>query len=251
MEYVIFIVGGFVVTILSVLSGGGASLLLMPLVGLVAGAKAIAPSMTLGIAISSSSRVFYFWRDIDWKLFRWLAPGTVIGAVLGARLFAELDAGWIQLLIALYLLTTVVQFNQKPKAGRFRIKTWHFAPIGLVIAFLSGLIGGVGPLMNSAYLSYGASKETLIGTRSTNAVLLHLVKIGSYVAFGVFTREALEIGLMLGAASVLGNYLGKRLLSRISEVIFRKVVVGTMVFSGALMLWDKRAMIADYLEVLR
>lgn len=238
----LLVVLGFLIFVLSTLSGGGASLLLMPLIIFVAGAKSVAPIMTLGIAMSSSSRVFLFFKEIDWNLFKWLLPSTIVGSVLGARLFASLSSDWIQIIIGIFLVFTVFQFFQKPEDVKVkRIKTWHFVPIGFTISFLSGLIGGVGPLMNSAYMNYGMTKEELIGTRSANAVVLHISKLASYAYFGYLTGDVLKYGLILGFTAIIGNFYGKKLLGMISEFFFRKIVITTMVVSGVLMLykhWD-------------
>ncbi|MCC5930617.1 MAG: sulfite exporter TauE/SafE family protein [Cyclobacteriaceae bacterium] len=251
MKLFILFIGAGLIAIFSTLSGGGASLLLMPLIAYTAGVRYVAPIMTLGIAMSSSSRVFYFWKDIDWQLFRWLFPSTIAGSILGARLFAELSTDMLQILIGLLLVSTGFQLFGKKKENkkpRFTIKVWHFVPIGFIISFLSGLIGGVGPLMNSAYLGYGMKKESLIGTRSANAVLLHISKICSYAWFGFINSEVLKYGLIIGVASILCNYIGKNLLNKITEHSFRKFVVFTMIISGVLMLFKHSDLINDFIK---
>jgi uncharacterized membrane protein YfcA len=251
MAYLLLIIGALIVFALSTLSGGGASLLLMPLIGFTIGMKSVAPVMTLGIAMSSGSRVFYFLKDIDWNLFKWLFPSTIVGSLLGARLFAELSSEYIQIVIGLFLVFTVVQFFQKPNdVNKKKIKAWHFVPIGFVISFLSGLIGGVGPLMNSAYMNYGMSKESLIGTRSANAVALHVTKIISYAYFGYMTGDVIKYGIIIGVTAVVGNYFGKIMLGKISELFFRKIVITTMVVSGILMLYKHKDFINEFLNTL-
>lgn len=248
MTYIYLIIGSFLISILSTLSGGGASLILMPLIAFTVGVKSVAPIMTLGIAFSSSSRVFLFFKNIDWKLFSWMFPATIVGSYFGARSFAYMSSDYLQLLIGLFLVLTVFQFFQKPKLNKqSTLKAWHFMPIGLVISFLSGLIGGVGPLMNSAYLNYGMSKESLIGTRSANAVLLHITKIISYAYFGYVDGDVLKFGIILGISSIVGNVFGKKALSLVSELIFRKIVIATMVVSGILMLYKHKDFIVELL----
>lgn len=236
MQLILVLIGAFIVFILSTLTGGGASLLLMPLVAVVVGVKAVAPVMAVSIGMSSTSKVLLFWKYIDWKLFAWLFPSTIVGSILGASLFASMSSDYLQLLIGLLLVSTIFQFKQKKKT-RFKVKAWHFAPMGLVVAFLSGLIGGVGPLMNSAYLNYGISKESLLGTRSANAILLHSTKIVSYAYYGYMTGEVLKYGILIGMTSMVAVYFGKLILAKISDNFFRQIVVASMVLSGVLMLW--------------
>lgn len=250
MQLILILIGAFIVFILSTLTGGGASLLLMPLVAAVVGVKAVAPVMAISIGMSSTSKVFFFYKYIDWKLFGWLFPSTIVGSILGAKMFASLSSDYLQILIGILLISTVFQFNKTEKRTGYQVKAWHFAPMGLVVAFLSGLIGGVGPLMNSAYLNYGISKESLLGTRSANAILLHLTKIISYAYFGYVTGEVLKYGILIGLSSMIAVYFGKLILSKMSEVFFRKIVVGSMVLSGALMLWKNREFISDLVATI-
>lgn len=250
MQLILILIGAFIIFILSTLTGGGASLLLMPLVAAVVGVKAVAPVMAISIGMSSTSKVFFFYKYIDWKLFAWLFPSTIIGSILGAKMFAELSSDYLQILIGLLLISTVFQFNRTEKRTGLKVKAWHFAPMGLIVAFLSGLIGGVGPLMNSAYLNYGISKEGLLGTRSANAILLHLTKIISYAYFGYVNGEVLKYGIMIGISSMVAVYFGKLILSKMSEVFFRKIVVGSMVLSGVLMLWKNRDFISEIVSTI-
>lgn len=252
MSILILVIGGFIIAILSTLSGGGASLLLMPLIGLTIGTKSIAPIMTIGISMSSTSRVFYFWDSIDWKLFSWLFPSTIVGSILGSIAFAYLSSDYLQIIIGIFLTSTIWQLKAKKTSHETGKpwKAWYFAPIGFLISFLSGLIGGVGPLMNSAYLRYGIPKEGLIGTRSANAVVLHLTKIVSYASMGFIDREIAQYGILLGIASVVGNYWGKKYLMSLTEAKFRYLVVLSMVVSGIIILHKNRLQILQIWEQL-
>lgn len=245
-------IGAFLVSIVSTVSGGGASLLYMPLIALTVGVKAVAPTLTLGISLGSLARVFFFWKFIDWNLFFWLFPSTIIGSVLGSVLFAELSADYLQAVIGLFLLTSIFQLrlrNSEVKT-RFQIKAWHFAPIGFFVAFISGLTGGGGPLMNTAYLNYGMPKESMIGTRSANAIVLHFCKLVSYGILGYLTQEVLLFGLLIGSSAILGNYTGKIFLSRISELSFRNIVVFSTFGSGVYLLIKNKNFILSYLEYI-
>lgn len=250
MQLILVLIGAFIIFILSTLTGGGASLLLMPLVAVVVGVKAVAPVMAISIGMSSTSKVFFFWREIDWKLFSWLFPSTIVGSILGAKMFATLSADFLQILIGLLLVSTVVQWKRAEKPSKIKIKAWHFAPMGLVVAFLSGLIGGVGPLMNSAYLNYGMTKESLLGTRSANAILLHITKIISYAYLGFVTGEVLRYGILIGISSMIAVYFGKLILAKISDLFFRKIVVASMVVSGMLMLWKNKDYIGELMAMI-
>ncbi|TIU28841.1 MAG: sulfite exporter TauE/SafE family protein, partial [Mesorhizobium sp.] len=63
VEYILLVVSGFVAWIVSTVGGGGGALLLVPLVGFIAGAQAVAPVTTLATMVAGGGRAFVFWRD--------------------------------------------------------------------------------------------------------------------------------------------------------------------------------------------
>jgi uncharacterized membrane protein YfcA len=111
----------------------------------------------------------------------------------------------------------------------------------LLVAFFSGLIGGMGPVLNPLYLNYGVVKERMIGTKSFNSFVMHVVAIGTYTTLGAVKRDYVLYGVAVGVAAILANWLGKRSLQHISEKRFRQIVVWVMVVSGTVMLWQQRA----------
>jgi uncharacterized membrane protein YfcA len=85
--YLLLAASGFIAWIISTIGGGGGAMLLVPLVGFIAGAQAVAPVTTMTTLIAGSGRALVFWRDIEWRIVRWALPGAVIGGMLGATLF--------------------------------------------------------------------------------------------------------------------------------------------------------------------
>ena len=67
-------------------------MLLVPLVGFIVGAQAVAPVTTMATLIAGSGRALVFWRDIEWRIVRWALPGGAIGGMLGATLFSTTPA---------------------------------------------------------------------------------------------------------------------------------------------------------------
>jgi uncharacterized membrane protein YfcA len=144
-------------------------------------------------------------------------------------------------LLALFLIISAIIEVNSDKFGFFRVRAWYFLPAGLIYAFLSGLMGSTGSLLNPLYLNYGLVKEEMIATKSANLVVIHLAKTVTYAAFGSFTLPYFGYGLLLGIAALPGNWLGQIVLKKLSQQQFRRFAVGFVAVSGILMLGNEIA----------
>jgi uncharacterized membrane protein YfcA len=244
LDYLLLAGLGFIAWIVSTIGGGGGALLLVPLVGFIAGSQAVAPVTTLATLIGGSGRAFVFWKDIHWPVAKWGLPGALVGGLLGAVLFTAAPAEWLQIVVGLYLVSTVLQYRLGRKERTFKVADWWFLPAEFVAALLDGLIGAVGPVMNTLYLNAGVTKERMAGTKTAISLPTHFVKIGTYTTLGAMGGDLWLFGLAAGAGALASNWLAKRLLKNMPEMRFRAIVVSFMALSGALMIWQQRETMA-------
>ncbi len=233
----------FVAWFFSILVGGGSTLILIPVVTLLLGAQSVAPVLTIGGVISNGQRGALLWRHIDWSLTLWQIPGVIAGSVLGAYAFTRVQAEGLQLFIAIALLYMVIHslLSHRINLPSLNLKAWHFLPLGFLNAVASGLIGSTGPILNPAYLSYGLEKERMIATRAACLSITHTVKILTYGALGVLSPTLVGYGLIVGCAALPANWLGRKVLEKMSAEQFQVAVVSFIGLSGVWMLWQQRA----------
>jgi len=234
-EFVLFLCG-IIAYIVSTLSGGGGALILLPIVGFYLSPAVVAPVVNLGNMIGRPARLILFWKNIEWKLVMYYVPSALFGAVAGALIFVELKADWIQLLLGFFLVSTAFQFQFGKKKTSFGMKLWYFIPLGFVVTLISTLFGATGAVLNPFYLNMGLVKEKLIATKTANSFFAGFAQLGSYTFLGVLQGELWGYGVLIGLGAVIGNIFGKRLLSRMSDQGFRKLVVLIMTISGIVMI---------------
>ncbi|MCT7952840.1 sulfite exporter TauE/SafE family protein [Ancylothrix sp. C2] len=241
----IFFLGlvSFVAWSISAVAGGGSPIVLIPLTSFLLGTQSVAPTITIGMLIGNCQRILMFWKYINWPVSLWYFPGALVGAVLGAYSLSILDLKWLQLVIGIFLIVTVFSFWVSKKERTFEVKAWQFLPVGFLYAFISGLIGSSGPVMNPLYLNYGLLKEEMIATKSTHVVVVHIAKLIAYGTLGVLSPDALGYGLVIGLAAFPANLLGKFVLHKISEHQFRQTVLAMMALAGVLMVWSQRELL--------
>lgn len=225
---------------LSALAGGGSALILIPAVSVGVGPAAVPPAITVGMLIGNGHRVGLYWQGIDWHVTRWYLPGAIAGAIGGAFVFSRLDADRLGVLLGAFLLLSFASYRWQQTLPCLQARAWHFLPAGFAYAFLSGVVGSTGPLLNPFYLSYGLAKERLIATKSANITAVHLTKALAYAAFGTLSWPYWGYGLILGAGAIPGNWLGRRALQNVAEHRFQQIVISFVAFSGALLLWQQR-----------
>jgi uncharacterized protein len=241
---VILSLASFTAWFVSMLVGGGSPLILIPMVTLLLGAQSVAPVLTIGSVLGNIQRSTLLWQHIDWSLTLWQVPGVVLGSVLGAYAFTRVEAEGLQVFIAIALIYMVLHSLLKDRINlpSVQFRAWHFLPLGFLNAIASGLIGSTGPILNSAYLSYGLEKERLIATRSVSLSVTHIVKILAYAALGVFSPTLVGYGLIIGCAALPANWLGQKVLEKMSTAQFQMAVMGFTGISGVWMLWQQRAL---------
>ncbi len=225
--------------ILSTISGGGGSLVLVPILNWTLGISDTAPVLNLGTFLGRPSRLIIFWKHIKWKVCLYYAPPAIIGAWLGAWLFSNFKVEWLQILVGVFLISTVWQYRFGKKDKSFTMHLWYFIPLGFIVSVLGTIIGALGPVLNPFYLNLGLNKEDLIATKAANSFFMGLSQIGSYTFFGLLHNELWVYGISLGIGATLGNIVGKRFLANMKSATFRKLVIALMVISGIILIYGQ------------
>jgi hypothetical protein len=235
--YIYLFLAGALAFTLSTLTAGGGALLLLPVLSFLIGSTQVAPVMNLGNFIGRPVRLILFWKHIRWEIVRFYLPASFLGTFLGAWLLTSFQSVTLQLIIGVFLVSTIWQYRFGKKRRSFKMKLWYFTPLGFFIPFISTITGALGPLLNPFMLNYEMTKEDLIATKTFNSFIVGALQIGNYAFFGSLYGELWIWGLALGLGISLGNYFGKRLLKRITEQSFRKLAVIFMVLSGLLLIF--------------
>ncbi|MET3726073.1 sulfite exporter TauE/SafE family protein [Sphingomonas trueperi] len=237
MIVALVVISAFLAFVVSAVAGGGAGLVLVPLLRLILPVASIPGALSIGTAASSLSRIWLFWRRIRWDVVRRFVPTAIPAAALGAWLLTRFEPVYVEFLLGCFLLLNLPALFRRPSpAGTERPLSLGRLPLlGAAAGLLSGFTGAVGVVFNRAYYRMGLDKEEIVATRATNEVLLHILKIGLYTAFGLLPRSALIAGALVAVAAVAASFAARHLLSLMRESIFRRAGLLAMVASGIAM----------------
>lgn len=224
---------------ISAICGGGASLLIIPILNLILPSSTVPFSLTIGTFASSASRIVVFKKSINWKIFFWFVPFSIPAVLMGAWLMKFINPIYLQFFVALFLIANVTELLRKKKAMNKEQKPFPkyvLAIVGFFAGFVSGVTGAIGLLFNRFYLRYGLSKEEIVATRAANEIFLHLIKLIVYLLLGLYSKTALWLGIAIAVGAIVSSISIKYILPYISEFAFRKIGYSAMVLSGLVLL---------------
>jgi uncharacterized protein len=208
------------------LAGGAVGLVLgnlrLPLFVLAGSSPAAAGGANIavsGIAAATASTTHIRAGRINWRLFSWMAPPSVLGAVAGGYLAGRVSDTALLLAIAAVLLYSGADLllrRPAPRPAGAEPRIFPAVVSGAVIGLLGGFVGLIlGSLRMPALLR-------LVREPAGRAVGTNLavgVCMGAAGLAGHLPSAAPDYRLILagGGASIPGALLGARLTGRLSE----------------------------------
>lgn len=247
MGLIIIFICSFLAFAISAICGGGAGLMLIPILGALLPMNQVPAALSIGTFTSSASRIILFKKNICWHIVKYFVPAAVPAVWLGAWLLKFLNPIYLEIAMGLFLISNLPFIFKKSEEINSKKKTanWLLGVIGFLAGFLSGLTGVVGLLFNKFYLRHGLSKEEIVATRAANEIILHLIKIILYTLFGLISIKVVSIGIVVAIAAVLSSLSMKWILPKLSEFIFKKIGYYAMVLSGFVILGKTTSTLAS------
>jgi uncharacterized protein len=191
-----------------------------------------------GVAATAAAIVHIRAGRINWRLFAWMAPPSMVGALAGGYLSGVLpDAvllgviGVILLYFGVDLLREPVRPARRDSAGGEDLDIRAAIVTGLGVGLLGGLVGLIlGALRMPALIRYvGETAARAVGTNLAVGVCVGIAGVIGHTPDGV-DWDLLAIG---SAASVPGALLGARLTGRLSERQLLRAIGAMLVVAGA------------------
>jgi uncharacterized membrane protein YfcA len=227
------------------LAGGVVGLVLgnirLPAVLLVASHPAAGAGANIGIsgvAATAAAIVHVRAGRINWRLFAWMAPPSMVGALAGGYLSGVLPDDLLLVTIGAVLLYFGIDLLRgRDRPARHNRQDGDELDIraavltGAAVGILGGLVGLIlGALRMPALLRYvGETATRAVGTNLAVGVCVGIAGVLGHTPDGV-DWDLLAIG---SAASVPGALLGARLTGRLSERQLLRAIGAMLVIAGA------------------
>ncbi len=228
------IVACFAAAAVSGMSGFGAGLIMTLFITPIIGAKAVIPVLSVVMAITNLSRVWFFRAGLDWRVMLLIGVPAAATSALGAMVYVRLDSDAVQALLGIVLMLSIPL--RRWLSGRKVVPgTATLAGFGGVFGFLSSIMVGAGILVIPILLGAGLAGPALLATDAAIAVLVNIVKMAMFGSLDALTLELTVIALVMGLCTVPGTWVAAWIVRHTSLRIHTLAIEGLIVAGGAVM----------------
>ncbi len=143
--------------------------------------------------------------------------GAIIGAALGAQFVVTLPKQLLQIVLALFILTTTwAPGFQSGSTGKLK-----FVAVGLLTTIVSMFVGGTGALVGSFVSPACSDRRQFVSTHAVVMSIQHAFKVIAFGALGFAFSHYIPLLAGLVLFGFMGSYAGRAVLYRLPEHIFR------------------------------
>lgn len=170
------------------------------------------------------SRITFFRHGLDRRVLLIFGLPSFLFSLLGATLVGDLSQTLLKLLLGIFLISLSAVLLLRPKLA-FPTDKKTLALGGGTSGFIVGLIGTDGALRAAFLTGAKMEKEKYIATAAVIALGTDATRIPSYLAAGFLAEQYYYLVPILFAIAVGGSYVGRRILGRIDQAKFKKMVL--------------------------
>ncbi len=218
------------------IAGFGIGSILTPLFALGIGVR-------LGVAAASiphfAGNIVRFWtlrQRVDKTVLKTFGLMSAVGALLGALLHAVAATPALKIVLAIVLIVTGA-LGAAGWTDRLRVGHRGASVVGAASGFLGGLVGYQGGLRAAAMLALDVRKEVFVATTVAIAIVVDGARLPVYaVSVGGGLMEIWPLLLIAVVSVSAGTLLGRVLLGRLPEKMFRRTVGALILALGVAML---------------
>lgn len=182
------------------LLGIGGGMLMVPFITIILSNQGVSPDLAVKMAIATSMATIIFTSvssvrahhkrgAVRWDIVKRLAPGIVIGSMIGSLgVFALLKGSYLAIFFGLFVGFSATQMflDKKPKPSRQMPGTGGQLAAGGVIGFLSGLVGAGGGFISVPFMTWcNVAIHNAVATSAALGFPIAVANVVGYVISGL------------------------------------------------------------------
>ena len=243
------------------LLGIGGGMLMVPFITLIMAGRGVAPDLAVKMAIATSMATIIFTSissvrahhrrgAVRWDIVKRLAPGIVVGSIIGSLgVFALLKGSYLAIFFGLFVSFSATQMflDKKPKPTRQMPGAAGQFAAGGVIGFLSGLVGAGGGFISVPFMTWcNVAIHSAVATSAALGFPIAVANVLGYVVSGLNVQDLpansfgyiwLPALLVIAVCSFFTAPLGAKAAHKLPVSKLKRVFASILYVLAAYMLW--------------
>lgn len=227
----IFVILTLLAEILGTVGGFGSSVFFVPIANFYFDFQSVLGITALFHLASNTTKIAFFRKGFNKRIVLALGIPAVLFVLLGAYFSKFLDPKILTYILGCFLIVLSLSFLifQKLKVNP---KTNNAIIGGSLSGLSAGLLGTGGAIRGITMAAFKMDKNTFIATSAIIDLCVDFSRTIVYYLNGYMHKHDLYLVPILVVVSILGTWLGKLILNKISQEQFRNFVLVLILLIG-------------------
>jgi uncharacterized membrane protein YfcA len=234
---IVFIIIGFFSEVVGTMAGFGSSTIYLPLASYLLDFKTALVLVAIFHFFGNISRIAFFRHSMDKNVLLLFGIPSFVLSLMGATLVGDISQTVLKFMLGIFLIAISVTFLVKP-ALAFPANAKSLVLGGGISGFIVGLIGTGGALRASFLTGLKMEKEKYIATAAVIGLGTDATRIPSYISAGFLPEQYYYLIPILFGTAVAGSYIGRKIVTRIDQDKFKKMVLIAVILASIKFIFD-------------
>lgn len=236
MDYLIyFILLALFAEIIGTVGGFGSSMLFVPIAGYFLDFHSVLGVTALYHLSSNISKIYFFREGFDKKLIINMGISSVIFVIIGALLSNYFPSKTLEILLAIFLIS-ISLILLIFKSIKVQPTQTNSIIGGILSGFIAGLLGTGGAIRGITMAAFNLKTSVFIATSAVIDLGIDLSRSVVYTYNGFVHKDDLYLIPILLVVSIIGTFIGKKILQKLSEEQFKSTVLALILVTGCVTL---------------
>ncbi len=232
LDYLIlFIFLALLAEILGTVGGFGSSLFFVPLASFFLDFHSVLGITAVFHVSSNLTKIAFFRSGIDKKLIIWVGVPAVVFVIIGAYFSKFIQSNILEIILAIFLIITSLTLHYFKNLEVSPTKKNSFIG-GVFSGLIAGFIGTGGAIRGITLASFNLKMEVFIATSAFIDLGIDVSRSWVYYLNDFIHSHDLYLIPILLFVSILGTYIGKKILNYIPEEKFKSIVLLFIFITG-------------------
>ncbi|WP_416442436.1 sulfite exporter TauE/SafE family protein [Leeuwenhoekiella sp. A16] len=231
----VFIILSIIAEILGTVGGFGSSVFFVPVANYFLDFQSVLGITALFHLSSNVTKIAFFKKGIDKKLVLYLGIPAVIFVFIGGILSRYFEGFWLTIALGIFLVLLSLIFLIYKKLVLAESKRNAIVG-GALSGFFAGILGTGGAIRGITMSAFKMDKAKFIATSAVIDLGIDFTRSFVYYYNGYIHNHDLYLIPILVIVGIVGTYIGKKLLDKISQDQFRTGVLFLILLIGIITL---------------